>query len=510
MTSQEATQHINAQLRKRFGTLLVLREVTVLRRAAGRVWRGRVVCPMKAGDLAVGFIGLDVQGRVVEDISVEDLAAAFKASEPITVQKQDLEEAAAPPFADMEAAVEDSASGVTVDGDSGWDLQLDTSFDDGLDDALAELERESPEEVWQQVERLLKEGTDDALRKARDKLPLLLVAPEERGVVLSQMAWVEMQLDERSLALDYLEAAAREFADSADLQSLELLCDKVVEIIGEQEFSTSLFNRFLRETRTRVEPIADMDGVPVLTGLEETLVDAVEEAADMIQVTAENPLLVEGEPSRAVFFVKSGRLGVKLETPDGDLRTIANLLPGDLVGESSVLSEEQAFCNATVQCEVDTVLWKIESDKMRRLFEVHPKLKERLGQARELRRIHSFLSLHPEVGELEAGVRASLLGCIDGIVKKKGGSLLVEAGQLPPAAYIVIKGAVEQRIQERAIRLYGPDDFLGFRDTLHGIASECELVVLDETTLVVFNPDRLRTLGLDSPPNVVAVLERLG
>lgn len=460
----------------------------------------------------MGQVGVDASGEVVEDFTVEDLAIAFRSSQgisigegaPVGVSQQPAEEQAEP--------LDEQGSEEVGEG---WGADLVADLADVLasdspeDDALGRLEA-TAEEVWQEVESLLSQGTEEALLRARQRLPLLLSAQEERGVVLSQMAWVEMQLDERRLGLDYLEAAAREFADSADIESLELLCEKARDIVGEEAFAQSLFNRLLRETRSRVAPVDRLAQVPVLAGLDGGAVEGLDGAAELIDISADAALLREGEPSLNVFFVKRGRLGVRLEAPDGTLKTVANLLPGDLLGESSVLSEEEAYCNATVHTEEDATLWRVEGDEMRRLFRDHPKLKERVSQAREMRRIHSFLSMHPEVGELEATVRERLLGCIDTIVRIEGGAVLAKAGELPPAAYIVINGAVEQRIQDRAIRLFGPDDFIGFRDTLHGIASECEFVILDDTSLVAFDPERLRTLGLESPPNVVAVLERLG
>ena len=439
MTSQEAIQHIETYLPEQFGRMVELREVALIRRVSGRVWRGRAVCVLEEGELDVGFVGVDEAGMLVEKVGVKDLVETIRARGEDEAKQ---EGAGAPrsPTPSMEEAM-------------AWQADLAMEFGgEGFGDDEGPETQMEVEEIWEKVDELLAEATKESLVSARELLPRLLEDPDVRGAVLSQMAWVEYELGEEGLSLDYLEAAAREFADAADLQSLELLSRKVEEMLGEERFRESVFYRLLRETRGRMEPLQSLSQVPVLSGIEAETLEEVAAITERIVVPADTPLLKEGDPSLHVFFVKSGRLTVRVQAPDGSLKAIANLLSGDLIGETSVLSETAAHCNATVHAEVETELWKIEASKMRGLFESSSRLRSRVSQARELRRIHSFLSLHPDVGELEAVTREGLMGCIEGIIQKKAGQTLVEAGQLPPAAFIVVDGAVEQRIQGRTMR----------------------------------------------------------
>lgn len=508
MTLEEAKHRLKTFLTEEFGKILELKDVSLSRHVSGLAWQGRAVCLFEDRELNVGPVEIDESGNITRRIYVTDLLNALKGdnseahdtnriAEPLRSAPQEalgsLHDDFAMEFAEI-SLEDDILPGLSQD------LSQDLYNGDEID----------PETLWEKVEALLSRGDPESLKSARELLPRLLENPESRGAILSQMAWVENELGEKALSLDYLQAAAREFADMANLESLNLLCEKAKDIIGEEAYEKSIFNRLLRDTLARMEPIDSLRQVPVLYGLEENLTDKVKDLAVLSEVPGETPLLEEGEPSINVFFVKSGRLTVQLRTPEGFSKPIATLLPGDLIGESSVLSKEAAYCNATVQAEVDSELWRIDGEDLKGLFKAETLLKDRITQARELRRIHSFLSLHPAVGELEALTRERLMGCIEGIVRKRSEQVLIAAGKLPTSAYIVVTGTVEQRISGKTIRLFSADDFIGFRDTLHGISSECEFVIIEDSRLIVFDAERLRELGLDSPPNVVAVLERLG
>ncbi len=508
MTLEEAKHHLKAFLTEEFGKILELKDVSLSRHVSGLAWQGRAVCLFEDRELNVGPIEIDETGNITRRVYVTDLLNALRGDNSETNDtNRSAEPLPSPP---------EEAPGSFHD-DFAMEFAEISLEDDILPELSQELSQElydgdeiDPESLWEKVEDLLNSGDPESLVTARELLPRLLENPESRGAILSQMAWVENELGEKALSLDYLQAAAREFADMANLESLNLLCEKAKDIIGEETYDKSIFNRLLRDTLARMEPIDSLRQVPVLYGLEKNLTDKVKDLAVLSEIPGETPLLEEGEPSINVFFVKSGRLTVQLRTPEGISKPIATLLPGDLIGESSVLSKEAAYCNATVQAEVDSELWRIDGEDLKGLFKAETLLKDRITQARELRRIHSFLSLHPAVGELEALTRERLMGCIEGIVRKRSGQVLIAAGKLPTSAFIVVTGTVEQRISGKTIRLFSADDFIGFRDTLHGISSECEFVIIEDSRLIVFDAERLRELGLNSPPNVVAVLERLG
>ncbi len=492
MDVYEASRIIEGYLREEYGKLLAHGSIERYRAALGQVWRAPVLCRAGEEEFQVGYVAVDDSGEIVEPVLPEELVAAIRAAaqsqagEPVADELKAWEEELASELAEEEFAQPEQAVGpLEVEG------------------------QEDAEALWDRVEELLGKGDEASLLEARNLLPRILVFPEHRAVALSELAWVEMQLGHRDLALDYLEAAAREFADQADVESLRLLCEKVEELVGTEAFQGSVFHKLLLETDARVRPVAGLAQVPVLSGLEPELHEAVEGASDLVVVEPGQDLLREGEPSLNVFFVREGRLAVLVAAPSGELRPITMLLPGDLVGESSVLVEGEPTCNATVRAEERSVLWRVAAREMLALFARFPGLRDRVAAARELRNIHSFMSLHPTLGGLEDAYRFAVIGCILGVETFGPGTVVVPAGEPPQAGYLVLRGAVAQKVGGRTIRIFGPDDFLGFRDALHGIASECEYVALESTTLVMFDAERLRQVALDAPPHVATVLERL-
>lgn len=532
MTTEEAVELIQQFLKEGFGKMLQMRSVSVHRTAAGRVWRADVVCMTAEGEMPVGQLGVGESGEMVEPISVDDLISVFQSCVPqqpgqlqvaphpdggfAALDEDPEEEGTVDPLAGLESSGSSAPSGTPqASSEEAFDFDLGLDDDespppDAADQAL-DMITDSFDEVWNQVAELLEsEPTDDELTKARDLLPRLLSHPDQRGKVLSAMSFVELQLGHQQLALEYLEASARELADDADLHSLEGLCRDVLDLWGVDTLANSVFERLLHETKMRLSPLDSIGQIPFLAGLSWEALQSLNHQAEEVTLEADRDLLREGDPSVNVFFVREGRLSVLLEAPDGAMRAITKLVPGDLVGESSVLSEGQAFCNATVHTEQRTTVWLLDGQKMRELFARFPELKQRIGQARQMRQIHSFLSMHQAVGELDATVRDSLLGCISEVEDHARGHILIPAGQMPQAAYLVVNGAVQQRIQDRVMKLYGQDEFLGFRDSLHGISSECEFVAIQDSTVARFSAERLMELGLNSPPNVVAILERLG
>lgn len=67
MDHLRAREILSRIVRESFGRLLELREVQVVRRAAGRGFVGHLVCASRLGELRVGQIEIDDRGHVVDD-----------------------------------------------------------------------------------------------------------------------------------------------------------------------------------------------------------------------------------------------------------------------------------------------------------------------------------------------------------------------------------------------------------------------------------------------------------
>jgi NTE family protein len=76
---------------------------------------------------------------------------------------------------------------------------------------------------------------------------------------------------------------------------------------------------------------------PLFEGLAEDLVDDVEQTLDWVALPAGATLFEKGDAAAEAFIVASGQLGV-LSGPQSGQRVIANIGPGQLIGESALIS----------------------------------------------------------------------------------------------------------------------------------------------------------------------------
>jgi CRP-like cAMP-binding protein len=481
-----------AWARERFGLLIALGDVTVSRGATGRVWVGDLTCATRDGEVVVGAVSVGEDGAVVDAPTADDVVDALVAS------RQSILAAAG-----AGAPAEDDFS----------DMGMDDDFSD-LVDELSE-GRESvfgtvdPEVIEEMVESLVASGEREKILQARDLLPQLLTRHEGRGHVLTRMGELELLLGELDLGLNYFEAAAREFADVADVDALGRVAEMTLHVVGEQKFIDSPIKLLLDRSRARLRPIETLGQAPVFIGLGAEELFDLEGVAQEITLAKDADLLREGEPAVRAFVVRSGVLSIRLASPDGGTRVVRSCFPGDFLGESSVLGGEGATCNATVRAECLSTLWQFPGDKLRELGSEFGDIKLRIESARTLHRLDSFMSMHEATSALDVAVRDQLLSCINGIQRVTAGQVLSSAGAVPTGVWLVAEGGIEFRVPDRPPRVYGVNTFAGLRDTLHELELEGEFVASEDGLLVSFDTDRLKKIASDATPEVVAVLEKL-
>jgi CRP-like cAMP-binding protein len=179
----------------------------------------------------------------------------------------------------------------------------------------------------------------------------MLTDHDKRGTTLLTMAEVETKLGEPSLAKGYLEAAARELGDRFDMPSLERCAAVALDLLGKEAFTTSPIHALLEESRARLKPIADIFESKTFAGMPEALRAQIEQSLVFRTLAPGEDLVREGEPSKNVFVVRSGLLGVWLEKPSGGQWMVRCCFPGWLLGESSVLTDlaSNARCTATLR-----------------------------------------------------------------------------------------------------------------------------------------------------------------
>jgi len=487
VTREQVWETVSSLLRREFGRLLEVRDVRRIRRVAGEGWTVTVVLTAPSGDLHVADVTVDESGTMAPLLDADSVLEAVRRAKTVSMMPP-------PPTEDMGM------------GDMG-DFAAPEEDGDGLDNLEMS---EDPVEL--RVENALKRGDPASLREARDLLPRLLMDHEKRGATLLTMAEVEVKLGEKGLAKGYLEAAAREFGDRFDMTSLEKAAGIALELLGKDAFAGSPVHLLLEESRTRLKPVANLFECRSFAFMPADLRAWIEPNVVLKTLAPGETLVAEGEPSKNVFVVKSGLLGVWLEKPSGGQWLVRCCFPGWLLGESSVLVDKDPRCTASLRAERVAEVWTIPAPVMRLAMERFPAFAERIAATKQIHRIDSFFSMHETMGQLDVQVRDEMLSCIQRLETFETETILLPANEVPAVACLVARGEIALFEAGKSVptATVGPDGFYGVRDSIHQIASSLEAVARPGTTVAFFDADRLRKLCLASPEHVVAVLERLG
>lgn len=489
MTREQVWKSVTEALRPDFGRVLEVRDVRRVRRVAGEAWLVTVVLAAEGGDIHVADLTVEDGGSMSPKLGPMHIVTAVRRSERRTTSSSA-----------MSAVVPDELADFAMSGEN-------ESLIPGLD-ALEEMD--TPLDA--RIAGLIAKGDEASLRVAQDLLPRLLSDHDRQGATLYTMAEVEVKLGAPALARGYLEAAAREFADRFDLNALEKSAAMALEILGRDSFTGSPIHGLLEQSRIRLTPLENIYDARSFAGLDEDLRADLAEKIVMRTLAPGETLVTEGEPSRNVFVVKSGLLGVWLEKPSGGSWLVRCCFPGWLLGESSVLSEN-ALCTASLRAERVSDVWIIPAEHVRDAMEVDEAFALRIAQTKQMHRIDSFFSMHETMGQLDVQVRDEMLSCIQRLETFEEDTVLLPANEIPNVALLVARGAValyEDGKPQKPIGMIEPDQFYGVRDAIHCMAPSVTAIAKGGTTVAFFDAARLQKLCERSPEQVVAILERLG
>jgi CRP-like cAMP-binding protein len=484
VTREQVWKRITDALRADFGRLLDVRDVRRVRRVAGDAWVVTVVLTAPSGDLHVADLTVDSAGSATPALGAEHVIAAVRRAERASL--------APPPPVDELGDFGDVAG--------------------GEDDELGML-AEMDEPIEARVAGALAKGDAESLRAARDLLPRMLADHDHRGATLFTMAEVAVKLGEPTIARGYLEAAAREFADRFDLPALEKAAALALDLLPRDAFTGSPIHTLLEQSRARLKPLHGLFEARSLSGLSDDLREMLEPHAKLRMLAPGETLVSEGEPSRNVFVVRSGLLGVWLEKPSGGSWLVRCCFPGWLLGESSVLAGADARCTASLRAERVSGVWVLPATRVRDVMNEDLAFGLRIAQTKQMHRIDSFFSMHETMGQLDVQVRDDMLSCIQRLETFDADTILLTAGEIPQVACLVAKGSIAlygDSSAETPVSVISPDSFYGVRDAIHQIPASVTAIAKPGTTVAFFDAARIRALCERSPEHVVAVLERLG
>jgi CRP-like cAMP-binding protein len=474
---------VSERLRQEFGRLLDVRDVRRVRRVSGDAWIVTVVLAAPSGELHVADVTVDDAGTMTPTLGPDHVVDAVRRAKHFSLH---------PPPPD----------------ELGFGESTGDDEEPGLE-MLAELQ----EPLETRVDAALAKGDPASLGLARELLPRLLTDHERRGATLFKMAEVEVKLGEQGLARGYLEAAARELADRFDLPALEKAAAFALNLTGREAFAGSPIHALLDQSRSRLKPLEGLFDIRSFAGLEPELRARVARNMTLRTLAPEEMLVAEGDPSRNIFVVKSGLLGVWLEKPSGGSWMVRSCFPGWLLGESSVLGGKDPRCTASLRAERVSQVFCLPADDVRAVMEEDIAFGQRIAETKQLHRIDSFFSMHETMGQLDVQVRDEVLSCIQRLELFDSETILLLADTVPDVACLVARGSIalfSGEGRDAPVGVVEPDSFFGVRDAIHRIASSVTAIAQPGTTVAFFDASRLQRLCEKSPEHVVAVLERLG
>lgn len=124
------------------------------------------------------------------------------------------------------------------------------------------------------------------------------------------------------------------------------------------------------ETGLVADIAAELAGIELFAGLDPEALGRLGERAHVQRVGRGQVLFVEGEPSDTFLLVRSGRLRVFRDSPQGDELTLSFIEPGATIGELSVVDEQPR--SASVDAAEPSVLVAVPSGAVREVLRSSP------------------------------------------------------------------------------------------------------------------------------------------
>ncbi len=482
MTPERAATVVAEHLVATFGTVLLANPPERRRRATGATWSVPVILRWSGGDIPIAEVDVDESGAMSPFLAADDLVRAIRI-------RRDAPSEAAP----------------TSDYSEADHLFSEIAREAGNVDSDVEISSI-------RLRELFRNTTPESLLESRKLLPHLLTNTHRRGRVLMMMAEVERRLGENQLALGYVEAAAHELADKFDIAALHQLANMAAAIVGESGLSKTAIPALLERCDHRLVPLESLYEAEVLSLIPPEYHSIVDENTLLLSLVPGAALVNEGDPSVAIFVIKSGVLAVLHESPS--VRLVRCCSPGWLLGESSVLDVDDPRCTATLRAEHPTEVYRIDASAFRSLMRKIPALQSKMSETKTVHGLDSFFAAHESVGQLDAEVRNQMLRCIQNIRAFEKPTIVMRAGDLPHTACLVARGTLSlyegTDTSGAPSAVLGRDQIVGVRDALHRLPASRTAVAEPGSAIVFLNGDELRNLANTSPEQAVLVLERLG
>jgi len=188
-----------------------------------------------------------------------------------------------------------------------------------------------------------------------------------------------------------------------------------------------------------------LENTPLFATLEDDERRAVTERMNLEQFDRGTVLFEQGQPSEALFLIKSGLVQLVESSPRGEI-VLANLGPSSILGDLDLLLERPHTISARAATRVD--VWSLYKDQLVDLLALHPGLSFKLSLAlgRRIAQVEPYLienRLKPLslFASLEHEELVAIAEKLDLKTVRKGG-LIFQAGAEPEAMHIIEAGEI--------------------------------------------------------------------
>ena len=181
--------------------------------------------------------------------------------------------------------------------------------------------------------------------------------------------------------------------------------------------------------------------VPLFAGLSEEERQLLSERMHLEHHSQGELLFVQGEASGALYLIKSGWVRLSAER----FAALASVGPGNLVGETDMLSDRSRATSA--EATTDTETWVLSCSDLEDVIAERPSVGIKMSRAfgDKVAQLAAYLAQRlrtiPGFCELDAEVLTALAGCLQPQEVQRGG-LIFQIGDSSEALYILQSGQV--------------------------------------------------------------------
>jgi ATP-binding cassette subfamily B protein len=204
----------------------------------------------------------------------------------------------------------------------------------------------------------------------------------------------------------------------------------------------------------------------------------------------------EGQPSDALYVVKSGRARVVTTDQNGDELMLHTLNAGDVFGEIGLL--EQTTHSATVRSSSEVEVLRLDAAVVRGLVASNPMILEFLEMQMRRRNLNDFLRHRTSFGDLPPETLDALLRRLEPVTANVGEVLIREGDPIGPM-FVVREGRLRARVGERAIAYYTAADHFGETSLFTAASRSATVEALTNCSLLRLTPGAFGDLLANHP-----------